>query len=106
MINVSENAEKVLREYFKDKEISPIRIFLQAGGCGGPSLAMVLDEPKDEDDVYKVNGFTMVIDKNLHEQAGDVSVDYVDSGMRSGFTVTSTTPMGGGGSGCGGSCHC
>ena len=67
---------------------------------------MVLDEPKETDDVYKVNGFTMVIDKTLHKQTNDVSVDYVDYGMRSGFTVTPQAPVGGGGSGCGSSCHC
>lgn len=32
MVTVTEKAEEVLKEYFKDKEISPIRIFLQAGG--------------------------------------------------------------------------
>jgi Fe-S cluster assembly iron-binding protein IscA len=32
MVHISENAEKVLKEYFKDKEISPIRIFIQSGG--------------------------------------------------------------------------
>ena len=32
MIHLSEKAEDVLKEYFKDKEITPIRIFLQTGG--------------------------------------------------------------------------
>jgi hypothetical protein len=32
MIHVSEKAEDVLREYFKEKQVSPIRIFLQTGG--------------------------------------------------------------------------
>jgi hypothetical protein len=32
MVNVSEEAEKVLLEYFEGKEISPIRVFLQTGG--------------------------------------------------------------------------
>ncbi len=32
MINMSEKAEEVLKEYFKGKEITPIRIFLQTGG--------------------------------------------------------------------------
>ncbi len=32
MVHVSEEADKVLKEYFKDKEISPIRIFLHSGG--------------------------------------------------------------------------
>ncbi len=32
MINMSEKAEEVLRDYFKEKQISPIRVFLQTGG--------------------------------------------------------------------------
>jgi hypothetical protein len=32
MVSISDKAEEVLREYFKDKEIIPIRVFLQAGG--------------------------------------------------------------------------
>jgi len=32
MVQISEAAEKVLNEYFKDKEVSPIRIFLHSGG--------------------------------------------------------------------------
>ena len=67
---------------------------------------MVLDEPKESDDVFKVNGFTMFMDKDLHAQTKDVTVDYVTYGMGSGFKVTSEVPVGGGG-GCGsGSCSC
>jgi hypothetical protein len=32
MIQVSETAQQVLTEYFKGKAVTPIRIFLQAGG--------------------------------------------------------------------------
>ncbi len=32
MISVTEKAEDVLKDYFKEKEITPIRIFLQTGG--------------------------------------------------------------------------
>lgn len=32
MVHISEEADKVLKEYFKDKEVSPIRIFLHSGG--------------------------------------------------------------------------
>ncbi len=32
MIHMSERAEDVLKEYFKEKQITPIRIFLQTGG--------------------------------------------------------------------------
>jgi len=66
---------------------------------------MVLDEPKDGDDVFKLNGFTMLIDKELHGTTKDVTVDYVVYGMGSGFRVTSEVPVGGGG-GCSPSCSC
>jgi len=32
MIHISEKAETVLKDFFKDKEIVPIRVFLQTGG--------------------------------------------------------------------------
>jgi len=32
MLLVSESAVKKIAEYFKDKEVKPIRIFLNAGG--------------------------------------------------------------------------
>lgn len=32
MIHISEKAEDVLKDYFKEKQVSPIRIFLQSGG--------------------------------------------------------------------------
>jgi hypothetical protein len=32
MVEVTELATKQIAEYFKDKEVSPIRIFLNAGG--------------------------------------------------------------------------
>ena len=115
MVNLSSKAEDVLKEYFKGKEISPIRIFLQTGGCcGGPSLAMVLDEQKDKDQVFKINGSTMLVDDDLMNLAKNITVDFVDSGTQSGFTVTPEVPIGGGeggscgsaGGGCGSGCSC
>jgi len=32
MVHISEKAETVLKDYFKGKEITPIRVFLQTGG--------------------------------------------------------------------------
>lgn len=103
MINISEKAQTVLKDFFKGKEITPIRVFLQTGGCSGPSLAMVLDQPKDSDDVCDVNGFTMLVDKKLHQMTRDITVDYVSYSTGSGFALTSEVNVGGGG-GCGGGC--
>lgn len=66
---------------------------------------MVLDEPKESDTVFKVNGYTMIMDKDLQESTKEVTVDYVNYGIRAGFQVTSQVPVAGGG-GCGSSCSC
>jgi Fe-S cluster assembly iron-binding protein IscA len=66
---------------------------------------MVLDEPKETDDVYKINGFTLLVDKELHEKTKDITVDYVSYGMGSGFRVASEIPVSTGG-GCSSSCSC
>ncbi len=66
---------------------------------------MVLDEPKETDDVYEINGFTMLVDKELHEKTKDITIDYASYGMGSGFRVASEIPVGSG-SGCSASCSC
>ena len=40
--------QEQVKMYFEGKEIEPIRIFLNTAGCGGPSLAMALDEKKKD----------------------------------------------------------
>jgi iron-sulfur cluster assembly protein len=63
---------------------------------------MVLDEPKDTDEVFNINGFTMLMDKELIGQTKDVTVDYGMHGCGSGFKLTPEIPIAGGG----GSCSC
>lgn len=64
---------------------------------------MVLDEPKETDDVFKVQGFTFLMDRELKAQTKDVTVDYGLYGCGSGFRIASEVPVGGGG---GQSCSC
>lgn len=66
---------------------------------------MVLDEPKDTDENFEVDGLNYLIDKELGEQSGGVKVDYVDNGWQQGFVLSSTNPLGGAGASCG-SCSC
>lgn len=66
---------------------------------------MVLDEPKDSDNVFQVNGFTMLVDKDLMEKTKEITVDYVNYAMGAGFKLSSALPVGGGG-GCGSTCSC
>lgn len=97
MITVSESAVKELNEFFSDKEKSPIRVYLAPGGCSGPRLALALDAPGNDDEVFDQAGFSFCISKDLFAQTGDISVDVTYMG----FAVESANPMGGGGGCCG-----
>jgi hypothetical protein len=63
---------------------------------------MALDEPRDTDSVFNVNGFQFVVDKEFYEKAKPISVDF----MGYGFRITSNINLSAGGScgGCHGSC--
>jgi len=45
-------------------------------------LAMALDEPKDTDQVFSIEGFTYIVDKDFMQKANPVKVDYLDYGFR------------------------
>ena len=97
MVEVTEEATKQIQEYFKDKEVTAIRIFLNASGWGGPSLAMALDEPKDNDSVFDVNGFQFIMEKEFYEKAQPVKVDFLGYG----FKIDSNIEFGADDSACG-----
>ena len=82
MLEVTKTATDKIAEYFIDKEVEPIRIFLNAGGWGGPSLAMVLDEPKDTDTVFDIDGFQFVVDKELLREAEPIKIDFAHFGFQ------------------------
>ena len=97
MVEVTEAASQQIAEYFKDRDVAPIRIFLNDGGWGGPSLAMALDEPKETDNVYDVNGFQFIVDKEFYEKAQPVTVDFLGYG----FKISSSIEFGPANSACG-----
>ncbi len=104
MFEVTEKANEMIQEFFKDKEeVSCVRIFLSQGGWSGPALGMALDEPKDDDEVVKEDGVTFLINKELYDQAKPINVDFVESAMGAGFNISSSLSIGEGGCG---SCSC
>ena len=103
MFEVSAAAQKQVADYFRGKDIVPIRVFLNQGGWAGPSLALALDESKKTDVSYEIDGFTYVVEKTLIEEAKPIKIDF--TGM--GFKITSSLRLGGEGcSGCGSGSSC
>lgn len=104
MLELTDSARQELVTYFSDKDKTPIRVYLSPGGCGGPRLALALDEKKDGDEVLALeDGLTFLVAKDLLEAAKPITVDATYAG----FAVTSSLQFAGGGgcgctSGCGG----
>ena len=100
MIELHDDARQELEGFFADKEKSPVRIYL-GGGCGGPRLALGLDSPGDDDDVFDLGGLTFCIEKPLLESIQGVKMFMSGAG----FEVEPLRPlpvMGGSGGCCGG----
>lgn len=55
---------------------------------------MALDEPKDNDEIIEDNGINFLIEKKLLEMVKPVNVDFVESAMGTGFSITSALSQG------------
>ena len=102
MLKVTKKAIDKIAEYLQDKEVKPIRIFLNSGGCGGSNIAMVLDELKDTDDVFNIDGFQFVVDRDFLKEAEPIKVDFAHFG----FQIDCSLQFEEGCSGCGTSRAC
>ncbi len=63
---------------------------------------MALDEPKDTDNNYNIDGFKYIVDKNFMEQVDSINVDFNNYG----FKITCGADLDAGCSGCGSAGSC
>ena len=110
MIEITVSAAEKLVAYLTEKKIdSPVRIAAM-NGCGGISLGLALDEKKDSDHIHENEGITLLIDQDLSQSCGKVTVDYLEKssgcgcGDSGGFSVIPANPLSSSAGGCGGSC--
>jgi Fe-S cluster assembly iron-binding protein IscA len=82
MFQVTPLATRHMAKYFEDKEISPVRIFYNSGGCGPPSFAMALDQPHDSDEIFEVDGFTYLVNRQVLKEMQPITVDFKTIGFR------------------------
>ena len=87
MLEVTKSATDKIAEYFIDKEIKPIRVFLHGGGCAPSSLALDVSEPIATDYAFEIDGFKFIIDKDFLKEAEPILIDYH---TRSGFHFASS----------------
>lgn len=99
MFEVTPKAVENLKNYLQENKVeSDVRIALMQGGCSGASLGMALDTAGAGDKTFTEDEINFIVEESLLESCGDIKVDFVDAGYRSGFAITSTNPIGGCGS--------
>ncbi len=57
---------------------------------------MALDESKDTDDTFDIDGFQFIVDKEFLKKASPIKVDFKEVG----FSITSSIELGAGCSSC------
>ena len=101
MFTVTPEAQQQITRYFEDNEIKPIRVFL-SNGCGGPQVALALDDAKPNDRTFEVAGIKYLVDNAFLAQAQPIEIDFAGSG----FKISSALELSSGCGGCGSSSTC
>jgi iron-sulfur cluster assembly protein len=68
-------------------EDQALRVAVRGGGCSGFQYALAFDKPKDEDNVFEVDGVAVVVDKVSMQFVFGSEVDYVEGLQGAGFQV-------------------
>jgi len=78
-----------------------LRLFVQGGGCGGPSFGLCFDRKEADDTRFESEGVSILVDPVSLPYAAGASVDFVESPEVTGFRVTAPRAAAGCGSQCG-----
>jgi iron-sulfur cluster assembly protein len=91
MISMTPSAVSQLKE-FLDEQGTPdhaLRVFVAPGGCSGLQYGMTIDESVDEgDEVLETEGVRVLVDSFSAMYLEEAEIDYVNSLMGGGFTVS------------------
>ena len=104
VLSLSNAAAAKLAELTKDEPNPAIglRVYVYSGGCSGYRYGMMLeDQPTADDNVLHASGVRVYIDANSVPLISGSQIDYVDTLMGAGFTVSN--PNATSGCGCGSS---
>jgi HesB-like selenoprotein len=99
-VTLPETAVNTLKDILKDNQDRPnnIRVYFAGIGCGGPSFGIALDEQKDDDLEYDIDGLHFIMSSDDFDKYGDIVIEDTGYGFR---VAPENLPDDGG---CGGGC--
>lgn len=98
MFTVTDNAASQLKQIMKDQEFAGIgvRVFVKHQcGCGAINHGMGFDDSlSDEDEVFDHDGVKFVVNKQAATTLEGVTIDYTETAMSSGFSISNPNASG------------
>ena len=93
-VKLESRAGQAIKSFLAEKGIQrPVRIHLQFTGCCDPSLGLSVDSIRKPDLIEEVDGLTFVIDPEVYQLVGNITISYIDEIGRKGFILTSDKPV-------------
>src|SRR4051794_15656075 len=91
MVTLTDIAADKIRGFLTQQESEAVaaglRVGVRGGGCSGFQYALALDEARDDDHVFEVEGIRVLVDPASMRYVDGSEVDYTESMMGSGFEV-------------------
>ena len=91
MITMTPEAVSQLKDFLEEQGTPDhaLRVFVAPGGCSGLQYGMTIDEIADEgDEVLETEGVKVLVDSFSAMYLENAEIDYVNSLMGGGFTVS------------------
>ena len=89
-ITLTDTAAQKIKDLLGGQEDSAeqaLRVAVRGGGCSGFQYALAFDQAKDDDQVFTVDGVSVVVDKVSMQFVFGSEVDYVEGLQGAGFQV-------------------
>ena len=90
MITLTDKARSMVKQFLAEDEEADskaLRVFVEGGGCAGFQYGLTIDERRDGDLVFPIDGFRVVVDEKSSIYLNGAQVDFVEEGLQSGFKV-------------------
>jgi iron-sulfur cluster assembly accessory protein len=71
----------------QESEGQALRVAVRGGGCSGFQYALAFDRVKEDDNVFEVDGVSVIVDKVSMQFVFGSEVDYVEGLQGAGFQV-------------------
>lgn len=77
MLTVTEKAFKQIKQVqIEENDFSPLRVFVQGGGCSGFNYGFTFDEQQDDDFVMEQDGVKVLVDALSMSYLEGAEIDY------------------------------